>query len=236
MPTAHETSDRPSPTATVADPRTQRLNMVESQVRPSDVTDRRLIRAISDVARESFVPDAARAIAYMDGPVPYSRERGARELMSARDFARLVQLAVIPESGTVLEVGCGTGYGLAILARLAKRVIGVEVDTALAAAATANLQSLGVANASVVTGALTSGADASGPYDAIIVSGAVSEMPASLLDQLKDGARLVAIRNVRGVGKATAWVRSGTRFDARDHFDAAAASLPGFETPPSFRL
>lgn len=236
MPTSSQTSDRPSPTATVADARTQRLNMVESQVRPSDVTDRRLLRAVSDIARENFVPEFARSIAYMDGAVPLARGRNPRELMSVRTFARLVQLADIPETGTVLEIGCNTGYGLAVLARLATRVVGVEIDPDLAAAAKANLTALGVTNAEVVTAALTAGADTNGPYDAIIVSGAVSEMPPALLDQLKDGARLVAVRNVAGVGKATAWVRTGTRFDARDHFDAAAAPLPGFETPPAFRL
>ena len=227
---------RPSPTSATADAATQRANMVESQVRPSDVTDRRIIRAMTEIPREKFVPLKVQPIAYSDGPVPLTEGRAGRELMDARVYAKLIQRAEIPDGATVLEIGSGTGYGVAVLARIAKRVVGVESDAALAANAIDTLKALGVANATIKTGPLTAGSPAEGPYDAIIVAGSVSDIPASLLDQLKDGCRLIAVRRDGVASKAAVWRRSGVMFNSADDFDAAAAPLPGFETPAVFRL
>ena len=98
------------------DSKQQRINMVESQVRPSDVTDRRIIRAMLEVPREAFVPSALRALAYMDGSVPVvdTGVRPVRCLLAPRTFAKLVQLAEIGPDAVVLDVGCATGYSAAI--------------------------------------------------------------------------------------------------------------------------
>src|SRR5215510_15941272 len=98
----------------------QRLNMVESQVRPSDVTDQRIIRAMSDVPRELFVPPASAAMAYIDDPVLVTaRARGEqRSLLPPRTLAKLLQLLQIGPQSAVLDVGCATGYSTAVLARL----------------------------------------------------------------------------------------------------------------------
>src|SRR5688572_3466395 len=109
---------------------TQRTNMVDSQVRPSDVTDRRIVRAMLEVPREAFVPEQVRTTAYMDEHLALGQER--RYLLAPRTFAKLVQLLAIGEDDAVLDVACATGYSTAVLSTLARTVVGVEENAALA--------------------------------------------------------------------------------------------------------
>ena len=220
------------------DSKQQRINMVESQVRPSDVTDRRIIRAMLEVPREAFVPSALRALAYMDGSVPVvdTGVRPARCLLAPRTFAKLVQLAEIGPDAVVLDVGCASGYSAAVLARLAKSVVAVEVDAALVARASETLRQLEATNTLVLEGALPKGAPTHAPFDAILLEGAVPDVPDELLAQLKDAGRLVAIVTDGALGRAKLWRRTGKLFDARPAFDAGAPPLPGFAQQPEFVL
>ena len=234
--TSSTTTASPTTAATYA---MQRLNMLESQVRPSDITDRRILRAMASVPREVFVPDALKAIAYMDNPIMLDRAQPVRMLMEARLFAKLVQLAEIPDGGRVLEIGCGTGYGTAVLAAMGLKVFGLEENEALAALAKTNTaQASVIAGATAIqvkTGPLAAGLAGDGPFDAIICSGSVPSIPPALFDQLKNGARFVAVCGKGPSGKAMVWVRSGVTFSAREAFDAAAAPLPGCgRTEPAF--
>ena len=214
----------------------QRKNMVESQVRPSDVTDRRLMRAMLEVPREEFVPTALKPTAYMDGTLMITKAAPglpARGLMAPRAFAKLLQLAEISDTNIVLDVGCASGYSTAVIAKIAQTVVALETDAALVESASKSLEALGLVNAAVVTGSLENGYAAEGPYDAIVVAGAVETMPAMLLDQLKDGGRLVAV----GAGlpqRAVIWRRSGRSFDRREVFEASAPAMPGFEVRKEF--
>jgi protein-L-isoaspartate(D-aspartate) O-methyltransferase len=215
----------------------QRTNMVESQVLTSDVTDRRILRAMGEVARERFVPPGLADLAYMDEAVPLtpaSSGSARRWLLAPRTYAKLLQLAEIGDADRVLDVGAGTGYGAAVLARLAKTVFALECDPALAAAARANVEAL--ANVHAVEGDLADGWVNEAPYDAIVLEGSVPAAPANLLDQLKDGGRLVGVVRRDGIGKAMIWRRLGRSLDQRTAFDAAAAELPGFATAPVFVL
>ena len=136
------THDRP-----MTDSKQQRINMVESQVRPSDVTDRRIIRAMLEVPREVFVPRSLQALAYMDEAVPAAEPAGGRSgrfLLAPRTFAKLVQLAEIGPDAVVLDVGCATGYSTAVLARLAKAVVAVEAEDCAVPLAGVVVDALGV--------------------------------------------------------------------------------------------
>jgi len=213
------------------------MNMVESQVLPSDVTDHRVVRAMRELPRERFVPAPMAELAYMDEAIALtSSGPDQRWLLPARIEGKLLQLADVGADDHVLNVGCGTGYAAAILARLARTVIALESNEELLAASRRNLTELAMGNVSVVSGRLSAGWPGKAPYDAIILQGSIGVTPADILDQLKDGGRLVAIVSDRGIGKATIWRRLGRSMDARVAFDAAAPELPGFAAAPAFVL
>lgn len=213
----------------------QRLNMVESQVRPSDVTDRRITRAMRELPREAFVPGPLKSIAYVDEHLRVSDSGGTqRYILAPRLLAKLVQLLDIDSDGLVLDVGPATGYSSALLARLGQTVIALEEDPRLAERAQAALTGLGIDNAVVITGPMRAGAPDEGPYDAILLNGAVASVPPALLDQLKDGGLLATIEIENGVGRAVLWIRHGMNYDRRMAFDAHAPYIPGFEPQVGF--
>lgn len=216
-----------------------RLNLVESQVRPNNVRDRRLIAAMSEIPRELFVPQALRGVAYMDEDIKISEASdamSARYLMEPRVFAKLVDLCQILPSDLVLDIGCGTGYSTAVLARLASTVVALEADEKLATQADETLAELGIDNAAMVRGPLKDGYPGQGPYDVILLNGSVPAVPASLKQQLKDGGRLVAVETGAGAGSARLYVRSGEVVSGRAVFDAMVAPLPGFELAERFQF
>jgi protein-L-isoaspartate(D-aspartate) O-methyltransferase len=220
-----------------------RRTMVESQLRPNKVTDRRLLAAMGEVPRELFLPPSRRPLAYMDADLEvWPAIDGAlpRYLLAPVVLARLIQLANVEATDTVLDVGCATGYATAILSRLSRAVTAVEVEPELAAAARANLATLGVGNATVVEGALTEGAADAAPYDVILVNGSIVDVPETLQVQLKDGGRLVAV--IAGPGgrpgqpKAALFVKVDGETSGVFHFDANAKPLPGFAPAACFTL
>ena len=211
-----------------------RTAMVNSQVRTEDVTDYALLAAMGEVPRELFVPDRLKPFAYIDSDLAVSDDLPARYLMAPAPFAKLVQLAEIDDTCLVLDVGCGTGYSTAVLARIARSVVAVESDLTLAGLATRSLTALGTANAEVVIGSLEVGYPAAGPYDAIVLEGAVEFVPKSLLRQLKLGGMLVAVVGYGRAAPATVYTRTQDDFGDRPAFDAYVKRLPGFERPKSF--
>lgn len=215
----------------MADTTLQRKNMVESQVRPSDVTDRRITAAMLDVAREAFVPDAVKPLAYMDDAIEVAP---SRRMMAPRTFARLLQLASIEVSDNVLDVGSAGGYSAAVLSRLSHKVIALEQDAALAASAKAALAAAGAHNVTVVTGNLAAGHAPGAAYDVIVIEGQVEVIPPALMDQLGIGGRLVAIMSDGAAPQAVLIKKSQSGIARRIGFDASAPRLPGFEKPKSF--
>src|SRR5512145_262089 len=133
----------------------QRLSMVESQLRPNEVTDTRLLTAMRELPRELFVPPRVRSLAYIDEAIeifPSVDGAPARYLLAPMVLARLVQLAAVGPEDSVLDVGCGTGYSTAVLARLGRKVVGVEPEPELADAARRALRQVGAENAEIVEG------------------------------------------------------------------------------------
>lgn len=214
-----------------------RFNMVESQIRPNQVTDARLLQALLEVPREKFVPSSLRALAYMEEEIIVAQAfAGAptRSIMSPMPLARMIQLAEVEPDDLVLDIGCVSGYSTAVLARMAESVVGLECNESLAEQATQTLMELETDNAAVVSGPLPEGYASEGPFDVILLNGSVPEVPGALLKQLKDGGRLVAIIAQGNFGDATLFRDSGGRVSERPAFGASAQPLPGFEREQEF--
>ena len=177
----------------------QRFNMIEAQVRTNDVTDVRIHAALDAVARERFVPTAKRALAYADVPVEIAP---GRYLLDPRSFAKALQLARITADDKVLDVGCGTGYSAAVLARLAGRVVALEQDADLVRIASDALVAVGAGSVVLTQGSLIEGFKGEAPYDVILVNGAIEAQPDELLAQLGEGGRLVAFLQTGAQGRA----------------------------------
>lgn len=203
--------------------------MIDSQVRPNDVTDRRLISAMSAVAREAFVPASRRAVAYAEMPIETAP---GRWMMAARDFSKLVNALAIREGERILDIAPGTGYSSAVLSRLGA-VVALEEGEA-AQALSAGLA--GVQGVEIVTGSLKAGAPGKGPFDAILVNGAVEVVPQAWLDQLAEGGRLAVAVNDNGTRRARVYTRSGGKTAWLTPFDSSPPALPGFEKAAEFRL
>ena len=214
-----------------------RTKMVDNQLRTQSVTDYEVLAAMGDVPREPFLPTASRALAYIDRDM-LIKEAGpdtpARYIMEPAPFARLVQLAEVTKADFVLDIGCGTGYSAAVLARLANSVVALESDGDLAAKASETLVDLGIDNVALVTGALDAGYPSEGPYDVIFIGGAVEVVPEVLLAQLKDGGRLVAVVGYGRASAATIFTKSDGDIGSRPAFDADVRPLPGFRKPKAF--
>lgn len=207
--------------------------MVDTQIRPSDVTKFPIIAAMLDVEREAFVPQSAQSVAYMDAPV---RLVDGREMMEARTFAKLLDALDVALDDQVLIIGGGLGYSAAVLARMAESVVMVEEDAGLAEDAEAALATQDVTNAVVLQSPLVDGAAKAGPYDVILIEGGVEEVPDALLDQLHDAGRIAALFQTGQLGEARIGHRIEGRVSWRFAFNAAAPVLPGFAAQRGFTL
>jgi protein-L-isoaspartate(D-aspartate) O-methyltransferase len=204
-----------------------RMNMVDSQLRPNGITDSRILDAMQNVRREDFVPEAQRAIAYMDEDVPLKGAATPRYLIEPMAFAKMLQLAEVRESDRVLDIGAATGYGAAVLSSLARHVVALESDANLMAAARINLS--GMENISLIENTLTEGAAAAGPFDLILIEGRVEHVPEALFSQLTSTGRIVAALGSQDMAKCCVWSGAGNLRTQRSAFDISVASLPAFE-------
>jgi protein-L-isoaspartate(D-aspartate) O-methyltransferase len=212
---------------------TRRVMMVDTQVRPSDVTKFPIIEAMLTVPRETFVPDEKREAAYVGENLPLAP---GRVVLEARTMAKLLDALDVQPTELVLDVGCGLGYSAAVIARLAETVVAVEEDETLAAEAQRLLSEAGVDNAVVVTGKLSGGVVKCAPYDVITIEGGVEQVPEAILAQLKDGGRIGAVFMDGAVGTARVGYKAEGGVSWRSVFNASAPVLAGFRAPRGFTL
>jgi protein-L-isoaspartate(D-aspartate) O-methyltransferase len=208
-----------------------RKQMVDCQIRPSDVTDRRLLGAFQTVPRHAFTPRSKSASAYGDCEVATNE---VRAMCRPRDIAKLIHAAGIQPDELVLDIAPGRGYSTAILAHMAETVVGLEDDEDSLTRSAALLTEIGADNAVVIKGDLKAGVAKQGPFDVIYVNGAVEDVPQAWFDQLADGGRLALIRREGPIGKATIFTKSGSGIGERVVFDANATVLPGFAKEAGF--
>ncbi|WP_439484722.1 protein-L-isoaspartate O-methyltransferase family protein [Blastomonas fulva] len=206
-----------------------RRHMIESQLRPSDVSDPVVIAAMAVTRREDFVPAAQQHLAYIDRAVPLS---GGRVLNPALSSGLLLTRAELSGNEKVLLIGAGTGYLAALLAGIVARVVAIEDNRALVEHASAALG--GMANVSVIESDLTQGHAADAPYDLIIIDGAVQQVPDSLVAQLAEGGRLLAGVDEAGVSRLAMGRRQAGAFALIPFADTDIAPLAAFARPKSY--
>ncbi len=212
----------------------RRVMMVDTQVRPSDVTKFPIIAAMLSVPREAFVPEGQRDVAYVGGNIDLG---AGRVVLEPRTLAKMLDYLDIAPDDHVLDVGVGFGYGAAVLADMGAIVTGLEADAAHAAQAGACLAEAGRGTGvTVVTGALAGGVAAQGPFDVILIEGGVETVPQGLTAQLKDGGRIAAIFMQGALGTVRVGVMRDGIVTWRFAFNAAAPVLPGFAAARDFVL
>ena len=173
---------------TAADLAAQRQRMVEQQLKPRGIKEERVLAAMAKVPREEFIPADARGDAYEDGPLPI----GYDQTISQPYIVAFMTEQLRPKpSDRVLEIGSGSGYQAAILAELVSDVYTIDIVEPLTKTAEATLQRLGYKNVHVKVGDGYKGWPEEAPFDAVIVTCAPEKVPQPLVDQLKDGGRMV---------------------------------------------
>nr|WP_321483114.1 protein-L-isoaspartate O-methyltransferase [uncultured Cohaesibacter sp.] len=210
-----------------------RRNMVDNQIRTTDVTSYTILKAFLSVPREKFVPENKRALAYSDADIRIS---DTRVMTQPSPLAKMLQLADIKPDDLVLIIGSGTGYTAAITSWLSNTVVAVESDEALATAAEAAISDLGYDNVAVISGDVKEGVPSEGPYDIIFINGTVEEVPQSLLMQLKDGGTLVAAKGDGNMAEAIRIMRTGDSFSSFSAFDTNAPVLREFQKAEAFHF
>ena len=211
----------------------RRKIMVDTQIRPSDVTKFPIIDAFLSIPREKFVPVGKREAAYIGENFQIGQ---SRVILEPRTLAKLLDALDIQNDELVLDIGTGLGYSSAIISLIAEVVIAVEDDSSLASESEEVLSEIGADNVVVQVSKLEDGAPEHGPYDVVILQGGIEEIPVSILNQLKDGGRVGAIFVEDGLGTAKIGFKLNDKINWRYCFNAAAPVLPGFFKQKDFAL
>ena len=208
-----------------------RQQMVDNQIRTTDVTAYHVLDAFLTVPRELFVPANKKALAYSDVDIRISAER---ILMQPSPLAKLLQLADIKEDDLVLLIAPASGYSAALVSRMANTVVALESDETMAQDAENVIADLGFDNVAMISGNVAEGVPEEGPYDAILIEGTVHSVPQKLLDQLKDGGKLVTVEGNARRAEAIKILRTGDHFSRISAFDTNAPILPEFAAEEEF--
>ncbi len=217
----------------MADYAARRTMMVDTQVRPSDVTSFPIIDAMLKIPREVFVPDDQREAAYAGKNLPLAP---GRVLLEPRTLAKMLEELDVGPSDLVLDIGCGLGYSSAVIAHMAEAVVAVEDNEEMAAEAQRLLAENGADNVAVMAGPLAEGAPRHGPYDVIVIEGGVEQVPEAIAAQLKEGGRIAALFMEGPLGTCKVGLKVEGRINWRYGFNAGAPVLPGFEKAREFAL
>ena len=205
----------------------QRLNMLDSQIKPFSVINDRILNAFESVAREEYIPAERRSLAYLGGDFPVGQ---GRFMLDPANHARLLQAIHIDGNKSVLDIGCLTGYSTAIISHLTNQVIGLDNVEFVAQAKNLAHQSL-----EFIAGALDAGAPLNGPFDVIVINGAVQYIPDQILAQLKENGVIATFwRGVRNQGHAVLYHKQKNNLHEQILFDAFVPVLPGFEKNEGF--
>lgn len=208
------------------------FNMIEQQIRPAEVLDSQVLNTISEVPREYFVPVEYRQLAYSDTNIPLGNNQ---VMMSPIQEARMLQALGIQSQDEILEIGTGSGYATALMAKLGKKVTSIEIDQQLSSSAAQKLRQHGITNVTLEVGDASKGWSQSAPYDVIGVTGSLPVMCEELKLQLKQGGRLFIIAGGEPAMSAILITRiSENQWAEEELFETVIPPLINAEKPPEF--
>jgi protein-L-isoaspartate(D-aspartate) O-methyltransferase len=211
-----------------------RQNMVENQVRPWEVLDARVLDVLKAVRREDFVPAKYRSLAFADMALPIG---GGQSMMKPTVEGRLLQALALDGDDRVLEIGTGSGFVTACLARLAAAVTSVEIDAALAESARARIAASGAQNVRIDVADAVRDFRPNERFDAVAVTGAVNALPDRFRDWVTPGGRLFAIVGESPAMQAILYTRiDDTHWNEESLFETDLAYLTHAEPPRRFAL
>ncbi|MDE2362482.1 MAG: protein-L-isoaspartate O-methyltransferase [Hyphomicrobiales bacterium] len=223
-------------TAANVDPAMLRQTAVDCQIRPFGVSDQGVLARFLDVPREMFAPAGVESLIYSDSELRHPLAAGGyRAMLAPLVLARMLQAAEIGPADVVLDVAGATGYTAALVSGLAGKVVALESDAGLSAAAAANFKALGLANVEAFKGALRDGSAAKGPFDVVIVNGAAEEGLDQLLAQLSPAGRLLTLHpQTAGAAQVVLYRRDGSSFSRLSLLEGAGKIVPEFARKPGF--
>jgi protein-L-isoaspartate(D-aspartate) O-methyltransferase len=211
-----------------------RFNMVEQQIRTWDVLDQQVLDLMAEVPREDFVPPAYRNLAFADTCIPL--EHG-QSMMVPRVEARMLQALQVERDHRILEVGTGSGFVTALLARLGGHVTSIEIIDSLGSSARAKLDAHGIENVDLYTGDASHGWERAAPYDIIAVTGSLPVPEDSFQNSLAVGGRLFVVVGREPAMRALLITRSSeSQWASECLFETVLPPLAGVEEPERFVL
>ena len=206
--------------------------MVDSQIRPNDVTDPDIVRAFMTVPRESFLMSSKQSIAYSELEIPVG---DGRAMWLPRDLGKMVKTLAPKPSDISMVIGAGAGYSSALLAELTETVLAVEDSSDAVERLTDRMVAQGYDQVAAIEAPLTEGLPGEGPFDVILINGMVEHVPDALTAQLADGGRLGAVVKLDdALGRARIYSRAGDTVSHRDVFDATPPEFAAFRQPKVF--
>jgi len=209
-----------------------RFNMVEQQIRPAEVLDHRVLEVIASTPREAFVPDSYRDLAFSDINIPLPN---GQLMMKPIMEARLLQALNIRPEDSILEIGTGSGYVTALLARLGKQVHSVEIDADIMITARKHLTAQDIDNVALLQGDAAHGWHQGSPFDVIAITGSLPVLPESFQQQLTIGGRMTVIVGQSPVMQVLLITRtSETEWNSKCLFETDFPALINAEKPSAF--
>lgn len=188
---------------------TARNNMLTQQIRACDVLDEHLLELIDSTPRELFVPETFQSLAYADTSIPIGHEQ---VMMTPKDEGVMLQALAVKPTDTILEIGTGSAYVTALLAKLGKYVYSVDIQAEFSKQAKAKLDALNLHNVTLETGDAARGWEKHAPYDVICITGSMPLLAASYRQNLKPGGRLFAVTGQTPVMEACLIEHDGETF------------------------
>lgn len=211
-----------------------RANMIHHQIRCWEVLDGRVLDVLGEVPREEFVPTRHRKLAFSDLRVPLGHDQ---VMMKPNEQGRLLQSLGLEGREHVLEVGTGSGFLTACLARLAGRVTSIEILESLAEQARATLDAQGVEGLELMVGDALQAGFGDARFDVVVVSASVASIPDPIVRWLRPGGRLFIVRGQSPAMEAVAVTRTASgRLSEKSLFETDLPRLIGAEDPPAFKF